>query len=393
MPIARQFHLDAQGSTQAQTGAAGSGSGIGGGIATFTFDAFGGALSQGNGNSGTGSGGSGDDGTGANPLRWLSGLGYWQGENGGGASSGDGDVGLTYVRQRWLDSGTGQWLSVDPVDSEPRYNYAHNSPTINTDVQGTQVDAAEDFANKHWRLYPRRPVDIVIDKAHVRHVSQAPVYPSRNSDGIDYALERLHAYDEANNHGLTIPFESLDAVELSEREWRLSEDRLRDIYYLAKEIVKLGRVGVYKSWGWGLSEYMEDWLVGRYGKLDVEHNVVQNPKHINLRAVIEGEPGLSSVVVEGMKDLSKRLIKGETKVSTNLQFTFPSLRELGVSNMLQLSPYFSVMHALGEYPPYANVFRLTAERVYDNHAHPELFLGNDRMMTTAQIYARKQARI
>ena len=47
--------------------------------------------------------------------------------------------GLKYVRARWLDPTIGQWLSVDPVASEPRYAYAHNSPTMRVDASGRQA--------------------------------------------------------------------------------------------------------------------------------------------------------------------------------------------------------------------------------------------------------------
>jgi len=63
-----------------------------------------------------------------NPYLYLGGLGYWEDDN---------FVNLKYVRSRWLDPTIGQWLSVDPVASEPRYAYAHNSPTMRTDASGT----------------------------------------------------------------------------------------------------------------------------------------------------------------------------------------------------------------------------------------------------------------
>ena len=65
-----------------------------------------------------------------NPYLYLGGLGYWE-ENI--------DLDLKYVRARWLDPTIGQWLSVDPVASEPRYAYAHNSPTMRVDASGRQA--------------------------------------------------------------------------------------------------------------------------------------------------------------------------------------------------------------------------------------------------------------
>ena len=64
-----------------------------------------------------------------NPFVFLGGLGYWQEPN----------LGLNYVRARWLNPATGTWLSVDPVATEPRYSYAHNSPSLRVDPSGTQT--------------------------------------------------------------------------------------------------------------------------------------------------------------------------------------------------------------------------------------------------------------
>ena len=61
-----------------------------------------------------------------NPFVTHGGLGYWS----------EPELGLTYVRQRWLDTASGQWLSVDPVEGEPRYSYAYNSPTRFVDPAG-----------------------------------------------------------------------------------------------------------------------------------------------------------------------------------------------------------------------------------------------------------------
>ena len=54
------------------------------------------------------------------------GLGYWY----------DPDLALYYVKARWLDPATGRWLSVDPVESEPRYTYVANQPTTRVDPTG-----------------------------------------------------------------------------------------------------------------------------------------------------------------------------------------------------------------------------------------------------------------
>ncbi len=112
----RSALLDGLGSVQGTLVA-----GSGGGASTMTGlvarDAFGAPLS-----------GSGPSATGDQPFQYLGGLGYWE----------EPELGLTYVRARWLDTATGSWMSVDPVDGEPRYSYVHNSPTMATDPTGTQ---------------------------------------------------------------------------------------------------------------------------------------------------------------------------------------------------------------------------------------------------------------
>jgi len=40
------------------------------------------------------------------------------------------------VRARWLNAGTGNWLSVDPIQSEPRYSYVRNRPNLLVDPTG-----------------------------------------------------------------------------------------------------------------------------------------------------------------------------------------------------------------------------------------------------------------
>src|SRR5579871_2115402 len=103
--VNRQYHEDAQGSVLATTRSLGL-------LEThYRTDTWGNVLS-----------GSAAD----NSAIYLGGLGYWQ----------DANVGLDYVRARWMNPQTGQWLSVDPVSTEPRYLYAHNSPTLQTDPSG-----------------------------------------------------------------------------------------------------------------------------------------------------------------------------------------------------------------------------------------------------------------
>ena len=70
-------------------------------LTTFTLDAYGSVLSGG---------------LAENHYELAGGLGYWT----------DVQLGLTYVRARWLDTETGTWLSEDPLLGEPRYSYAHN---------------------------------------------------------------------------------------------------------------------------------------------------------------------------------------------------------------------------------------------------------------------------
>jgi RHS repeat-associated protein len=48
----------------------------------------------------------------------------------------EGDPALSYVRSRWLRPTTGSWLSVDPVEGEPRYLYVNGSPVNGTDGSG-----------------------------------------------------------------------------------------------------------------------------------------------------------------------------------------------------------------------------------------------------------------
>ncbi len=103
--INRQYHTDNQATVQATTTGSASIE------ADFHTDSWGNIIS----------------GTAAdNPYVYQGGLGYWE----------DTNLTLKYVRARWMDPATGQWLSVDPVRSEPRYQYAHNSPAWNVDPSG-----------------------------------------------------------------------------------------------------------------------------------------------------------------------------------------------------------------------------------------------------------------
>ena len=108
--MARQYHHDALGSVEAVTRANATIEG------DYKLDAFGNLLAS-SAASAT---------VPENPFVSHGGLGYWS----------EPELGLTYVRQRWLDTASGQWLSVDPVEGEPRYNYAYNSPTRFVDAEG-----------------------------------------------------------------------------------------------------------------------------------------------------------------------------------------------------------------------------------------------------------------
>jgi RHS repeat-associated protein len=103
--LSHVFHLDNQGSVQALS------SGSQGVERDYETDAWGNLLTVN---------------TSDNRAVYLGGLGYWQ----------EPALGLSYVRARWMDPMTGRWLSVDPVPTEPRYLYAHNSPTMRVDPSG-----------------------------------------------------------------------------------------------------------------------------------------------------------------------------------------------------------------------------------------------------------------
>jgi RHS repeat-associated protein len=81
---------------------------------TYVMDAFGDPVAT--------------SGSSVNPFRYVGGLGYYS----------EGDPALSYVRSRWLRPTTGSWLSVDPVEGEPRYVYVNGSPVNATDGGGRQ---------------------------------------------------------------------------------------------------------------------------------------------------------------------------------------------------------------------------------------------------------------
>ena len=129
----RQFHLDALGNVVATTTSSQSVE------TTYQTDAWGNVLS-GSANS--------------NPAIYLGGLGYWQ----------EAALGLDHVRSRWLNPGTGSWLSVDPVSSEPRYLYAHNQPTRKVDPSGRQ--SQEGVTPPGQQAQPYVPFDVLSSNLH-----------------------------------------------------------------------------------------------------------------------------------------------------------------------------------------------------------------------------------
>ena len=101
----RWYHFDALGSTDRLTGSDGSATD------TYIYRAFGPLAAS--------------TGSTTNPFRYVGKLGYY-----------DQGSGPLYVRARWLRPTTGSWLSVDPVDGEPRYAYASGEPVLDTDTSG-----------------------------------------------------------------------------------------------------------------------------------------------------------------------------------------------------------------------------------------------------------------
>jgi RHS repeat-associated protein len=76
-----------------------------------------------------------------NPFRYIGALGYYT----------EPDLGLHYVRARWLRPATGSWLSVDPVEGEQRYGYAGGRATRRLDPSGGDGDETlQDWLDRCW---------------------------------------------------------------------------------------------------------------------------------------------------------------------------------------------------------------------------------------------------
>ena len=149
--LGRQYHQDALGTAERVSGRGAGGAG-GASSSDYVTDAWGNLLVNAGSAVSGGSGGSGGVGLSDNPFVFGGGLGYWQ----------EPDLGLTYVRARWLDTTTGQWLSVDPVEGEPRYSYVRNRPTISTDPSGT--NPPKTVGQNLYDLWWNNPVGPWIDK-------------------------------------------------------------------------------------------------------------------------------------------------------------------------------------------------------------------------------------
>ena len=108
-PVVRQYHMDGQGSVLAIT------DGSGNPVTNYQIDAWGNVLSGG---------------APGNAFDFLGGLGYWA----------DPDLGLHYVRARWMNPAFGSWMSVDPHLDEFAYQYANNMPTTSTDPSGMDAE-------------------------------------------------------------------------------------------------------------------------------------------------------------------------------------------------------------------------------------------------------------
>jgi len=84
-----------------------------------------------------------------NPFRYVGALGYYT----------EPDLGLAYVRARWLRPGTGSWLSLDPVEGEARYAYVGSSPTGRADPAGLEFPPTlEDLGLGALKLPAQPPV-------------------------------------------------------------------------------------------------------------------------------------------------------------------------------------------------------------------------------------------
>jgi len=101
----RWYHFDALGSTDRLTGADGSATD------TYIYKAFGPLAAS--------------TGSTTNPFRYVGKLGYY-----------DQGTGPLYVRARWLRPTTGSWLSVDPVEGQPRHVYVQANPVMEVDAAG-----------------------------------------------------------------------------------------------------------------------------------------------------------------------------------------------------------------------------------------------------------------
>ena len=141
--VLHQFHLDAMGGVQAVTNGVTiipPGQPAQASVSTrYAVDAWGNTLS-----------GS----LAENPHVYLGGKGYWQ----------DTDLGLDYVRARWLDPQTGRWLSADPEWDQPCFAYVGNRPTLETDPSGHQGETY----HRSYKEYTRPEIqgDIKRVKAH-----------------------------------------------------------------------------------------------------------------------------------------------------------------------------------------------------------------------------------
>ncbi len=147
--INRQYHTDNQATVQATTTSTASIE------ADFQTDSWGNIIS----------------GTAAdNPYVYQGGLGYWE----------DTNLTLKYVRARWMDPTTGQWLSVDSVRTEPRYIYVGNTPTAIADAPGTLPDQSNSS-------YYSAPTGSFMDKAKA---SPAPPLSAEEHKKINEWFEK-----------------------------------------------------------------------------------------------------------------------------------------------------------------------------------------------------------
>jgi RHS repeat-associated protein len=136
-PLVRQYHTDAQGSVLAITDERGNP------VTGYQIDAWGNVLSGG---------------SPGNAFDYLGGLGYWS----------DPDLGLHYVRARWLNPQTGSWLSVDPHLDEFAYQYANNMPTTGSDPSGKDAElekALQVFGSKYPKTLTPHQVRLILKDA------------------------------------------------------------------------------------------------------------------------------------------------------------------------------------------------------------------------------------